>query len=96
MAIAVNPFLYITDNNDFTWNNDLHVISEESIIQPIENGGLQMVKTYYIVNAAKSNVDKKVKNLQRSQMDNITRGPNGYQSGTTCVKAFFGKSPYLS
>ena len=38
---------------DFILNNGLHLISKESIIQPIENGGLKMVKTYDIVNAAK-------------------------------------------
>ena len=31
----------------------LHLISKESIIQPIENEDLKMVKTYDIVNAAK-------------------------------------------
>ena len=38
---------------DFIWKNGLHLISKENIIQPIENGGLKMVKTYDIVNAAK-------------------------------------------
>ena len=34
--------------DDFIWNIGLHLVSKESIIQPIENGGLKMVKLYYI------------------------------------------------
>ena len=52
---------------DFIWKNGLHLISKESIIQPIENGGLKMVKTYDIVNAAKIMWIKRLKTNRKAK-----------------------------
>ena len=52
---------------DFIWKNGLHLISKENIIQPIENGGLKMVKTYDIVNAAKIMWIKRLKTNRKAK-----------------------------
>ena len=45
----------------------LHLICKESIIQPIENGGLKIVKTYDIVNAAKIMWIKRLKTYREAK-----------------------------